>query len=458
MLKELSRSSGSSGSSEPNPPGDRATLWLCTETDSLFLGHRQVVAREQVDEVLADLYRDPLSKAGGRDKLYARVKDKYVGITRRAVMAFLRNQEDWQLHRPPHLPGAKAGGGRVNQPQAVTEAHVRWQIDLIDMKRLARWNNNDRWLLTVIDTFTKHAWVRPLKRKEASHVVRGLESIILGPDLQGIRPRVIQSDNGSEFISSKMKALLRRLGIKQVFSRPYNPQANGQVERFNGTLKRMLFRHMSQFGTSKWNDALPLLVANYNATVHSTTRAKPLDLLAGTDQALLQRARDGILSRARKMVQRTRQITDRAPTVSTGDWVRIQDIDTKRKTNWSNQLFKVVAVSTPSGPLSLPRYALAAATADDGDQPVVRLPTRFYRTDLQRVDRQLLSRFHGPKPDFSEGKLFDLEAHLRALRAVRAGRRQCPTAAAAWPQTSLSERKTGVRRRIKPRRRLIEEG
>jgi transposase InsO family protein len=555
----------------PGPEGKqrakpKITAWRVVRgaaSEALLYGDKQVVAREDVDAVLTRLYDDPSTKATGRDQLFDRVKERYIGISRRAVMRFLKNQTDWQLHRPSHSGRRKCC---VHQPQAVTEVHLKWQIDLIDMSNLAPWNNGQRWLLTLIDLFSKHAWVRALKRKEASHVVAGLQSVF---DEAMHTPEVIQSDNGSEFIAHQTQGLLARNNVKQVLSRPYNPQANGQIERFNGTLKRKLFRHMTQYDTRKWLDVLPMVVANYNSSRHSTTKAKPADLLHAAlrlresatlsegkqarsmdddldaksclqaandddDVALVSAARANIIKRAQKMVAKTAKVVSSLPVLAVGDWVRVERADTKRKTTWSRELFQVASVSVPAETgLGLPQYRLRRAdrgsgkvpergddksvasgggsdgldpegpdgegeddddtgmggddskgegdefprgrSEDEGDgkgeskgldadaggevkMPAAHqqwLPTRFYRSDLQRVDVESLARFTGTKPDFSKGTLFDLEKHLRSLhRRRRRGPQKCAPFAA--PASSLSERSRNPRT-IKEPRRLITE-
>jgi transposase InsO family protein len=527
----------------PGPEGKqrakpKITAWRVVRgaaSEALLYGDKQVVAREDVDAVLTRLYNDPSTKATGRDQLYDKVKDRYIGISRRRVMTFLRNQTDWQLHRPSHTGSRKCC---VHQPQAVIEVHRKWQMDLVDLSSLAPWNNARRWLLTVIDLFSKFAWVRALKRKEASHVVNGLQSVF---DEAMHTPEVIQSDNGSEFIAHRTQALLARNNVKQVLSRPYNPQANGQIERFNGTLKRKLYRHMTQFETKKWLDVLPMVAANYNSSKHSTTKAKPVDLLHAAlrvresatlgegkqaregmdddidaksclrdddddddddDVALVSAARASIVKRAQKMVAKTAKVVSSLPVLAVGDWVRVEHADTKRKTYWSRELFQVASVSVPATTgLGLPQYRLRRAVRGSGidgapergdDKSAMSgggsdgldtggpegegegdgkgeskgraadvgeerkrgwLPTRFYRSDLQRVDVKSLARFSGTKPDFSDGTLFDLEKHLRSLHR----RRPQKCAPFAAPASSLSERSRRNPRTIKEPRRLITE-
>ena len=52
-----------------------------------------------------------------------------------------------------------------------------WQADLVEMSAYAAENKGYKFLLTVIDTFSKYAWVVPLKNKTALAVTNAMESI-----------------------------------------------------------------------------------------------------------------------------------------------------------------------------------------------------------------------------------------------------------------------------------------
>ena len=43
-----------------------------------------------------------------------------------------------------------------------------WSVDLIDKSSLSKYNNNYKFIFTVIDIFTKYAWAFPLKKKSGS--------------------------------------------------------------------------------------------------------------------------------------------------------------------------------------------------------------------------------------------------------------------------------------------------
>ena len=134
-------------------------------------------------------------------------------------------------------------------------------------------NNNTRyWQLTVIDVFSKFLWVRPLRDKTADRVKNALEDII--QSLGGSLPRLVQSDNGAEFLGG-LQDYLSDEDIKQVFSRPYRPTTQAHVERVNGTIKARVARHMEEHDTKTYLPVLQDLVDSYNNTVHGTTKLTP---------------------------------------------------------------------------------------------------------------------------------------------------------------------------------------
>ena len=92
-------------------------------------------------------------------------------------------------------------------------------------------------------------------------------------------PAIQRSDNGSAFISREFKDVLTGIRCTQRFSQPHNPRQNAMIERFNKTIKSMIYKFMTQWNVSKMDDvALQKLVANYNSTKHATTEVVPVDI------------------------------------------------------------------------------------------------------------------------------------------------------------------------------------
>jgi len=59
-----------------------------------------------------------------------------------------------------------------------------------------------------------------------------------------------------------MKELLENLHIKHITSLPYKPNSNGQVERFNRTIKGMIVQYMAASNLCRYLDVLPKIVEN----------------------------------------------------------------------------------------------------------------------------------------------------------------------------------------------------
>ena len=99
-----------------------------------------------------------------------------------------------------------------------------------------RTKKGNRYILTLCDYSRKYPEVVPLKVIDAETVASALVEIF---SRTGI-PKEVLSDKGSNFNSALMKELCKLLHIKKLTSTPYHPEANGLVERLNGTLKKML--------------------------------------------------------------------------------------------------------------------------------------------------------------------------------------------------------------------------
>ena len=79
-----------------------------------------------------------------------------------------------------------------------------WQMDLLDMEKYSKHNKGYKWILIVIDIFTRQVYAKAMKNKTAEETKKALSEII--KDAPKI-PVVIQSDDGSEFKGAVAKLL-----------------------------------------------------------------------------------------------------------------------------------------------------------------------------------------------------------------------------------------------------------
>ena len=117
----------------------------------------------------------------------------------------------------------------------------------------------------------------PLRRIDAETVADALCTVFTKFGV----PEEILSDQGSQFMSSLMKHTMALLGVDQIRTSPYHPQTDGMLERFHGTLKRMMQKRGN--ASKEWDMYLPYLCFAYRDSVHTATGFTPFQLLFGRD-------------------------------------------------------------------------------------------------------------------------------------------------------------------------------
>ena len=125
----------------------------------------------------------------------------------------------------------------ANNPIITNKPLEKIQIDITYLsKDLISKKNNAKYLLTIIDHFSKYGEVYILKSKNGDVVLGQLKNFInkIG------KPKEIQSDNGTEFTNNKFKNFCMENDISFITSRPRRPQSQGCVENFNKTIKSII--------------------------------------------------------------------------------------------------------------------------------------------------------------------------------------------------------------------------
>ena len=109
-----------------------------------------------------------------------------------------------------------------------------WSADLIDNSSLSKYNNNYKFILTVIDIFTKYAWAIPLRNKTGLSITNCFK-IVIGESPQGgsesRKPEKLWVDRGSEFYNKTFKSLLKEYETKLYST--YSDLKAVFIERFN---------------------------------------------------------------------------------------------------------------------------------------------------------------------------------------------------------------------------------
>ena len=130
-----------------------------------------------------------------------------------------------------------------------------WSLDILDLKDYGPENNRGyRYVLVVIDNFSKYGWTIPLKNKNAQTIKNSFENILISSKR---KPNLIESDRGKEFYNNIFQDFLNKNDIKH-YSRNTSVGAVF-AERFNRTIRDLLKKPVFEKGNANWIDVLPTI-------------------------------------------------------------------------------------------------------------------------------------------------------------------------------------------------------
>ena len=115
-----------------------------------------------------------------------------------------------------------------------------WGVDLADMQLLSKFNKGFRFLLWVIDIYSKYAWVIPLKDKKDVNIVNAFQRILKKSNRKANKTWV---DKGSEFYNNSFKRWIKNNDI--VMYSTNNEGKSVIAKRFIRTLKTKIYKYMT---------------------------------------------------------------------------------------------------------------------------------------------------------------------------------------------------------------------
>ena len=145
------------------------------------------------------------------------------------------------------------------------------------MHLTSKFNKGFRFLLCVIDVFSKYAWVVPLKDKKGISIVNAFQKIL---DDSNRKPNKIWVDKGSEFYDNSFKKWLKDNDIEMYPI--HNERKSVVAERFIRILKNKIYKYMTAISINVYTDQLDDIVSEFNNTYHRTVKMKPVDVKDNT--------------------------------------------------------------------------------------------------------------------------------------------------------------------------------
>ena len=257
-----------------------------------------------------------------------------------------------ELHKPiiRNFKRRKVNFG--NEPNNI------WSADLIDLKKLKKYNNGFQYIINIIDLYSRHAWSIPIKNKTGKSIVEAFDFI-------NQKPKKLWVDTGSEFYNKIFKKWLNDNNIEMYST--FNEGKAVVIERFNRTLKNKMFKYFTANGTYKYIDILSSLINEYNNKKHSSTKLSPNELYFNKKQLKnSSRKKNNLLSYDFKI----------------GDKVRISKFKKKFEKgytpNWTEEIFIIYAINM-TNPVT---YLIK----DLNDVPI---KGSFYKQELQKTNQEI---------------------------------------------------------------------
>lgn len=236
-----------------------------------------------------------------------------------------------QIINELHKPARKKFTRRNTVLKGINDLY---QADLVEVIPYSRINKGYKYILTVINCFTKVADAFPLRNKTGSHVASAMEKIIKR-DKNTIKH--LHTDDGKEYFNQWFSALMNKNKINH-YSTKSDKKAS-IIERFNRTLKGSMYKIFSIRGSYVWYDILDKLIKDYNNKFHRTIGMKPIDVSKKNEKIVSAR----ILKMTKPKIEK---IKPKKFVIE--DHVRIS----KHKTiftkgylpNWTNEVFTIYRV------------------------------------------------------------------------------------------------------------------
>jgi len=209
------------------------------------------------EEIIKTNYYNPKIGFQSASRLYEKLK--HLGITKKEIQTFIQKQSTHQEHTQiPHIK-------HYHPIKSNFKNHIM-QSDLIDVSDISKYNEGVKYLLVVIDVFSRYVYLHPLKTKNALTVTNAMQNILteINP-----KPEIIMSDQGSEFISLSFGNLMKENNITHELRPVGDHKSLGVIDRFVRTLRELINKYLTSRKTNKYIDVLKDLVYNYNNSYHS---------------------------------------------------------------------------------------------------------------------------------------------------------------------------------------------
>jgi hypothetical protein len=209
----------------------------------------------------------------GRDKTMRKIQERYYWPSMNAdINNYVRSclpcaQNNHRRHKP------------YGKLKPIPPPEGIWKLLCMDFHGpiIPTSRKGNKYIISLTDVLSKFVIAKAVRDCTATTAVEFLTSDVI---LKYGTPTCILTDNGSHFTAQMMNNLLQQLGVVHLYSTPYHPATNGQIERFNATMDGKIAALCNERRTN-WDEMLPFVTFNYNTSTHATTKHTPFEMMHG---------------------------------------------------------------------------------------------------------------------------------------------------------------------------------
>lgn len=222
-------------------------------------------------EVLKEIkrvYYTPATGFQGAKKLYQKMKKDYSEVT-------LKQVQDWLSLQKVQQVFSKRPVKKDDFNQILTNAIGSFQMDLMDLSNYKSKNRGFRYLLILVDIYSRYSLVFPLKNKKSQTVLHAFRKVLEqypGPLTN------IQSDQRNEF-----NGIRQEYPDVNFFTKPpgIHKGLTAIVDRRIRFIRDILEKYFKSYATLKWTDIISDINENINKTINKTIKQRPVDVFLG---------------------------------------------------------------------------------------------------------------------------------------------------------------------------------
>lgn len=236
-------------------------------------GWKLCVPQENIEDVMRECHDSPISAHGGCHKTVHKIREKYFWPTiKDDVNRYVKKCEICRTSKATNM-NQLTPMGNYRDP---VEPFRMIAMDYIGPYPTSK--NGNKFLLVIVDIFSKYVVMKPIRNSSAKITVDRMRREIF---LKFGVPEIVISDNGPQLQSQLFTEFLEEFGVKHRLTAGYHPQAN-PTEAANKTIGNAIRAYIRDNKShTSWDEHVDEIAFALNASVHSTTKHTPHEIVFG---------------------------------------------------------------------------------------------------------------------------------------------------------------------------------